>query len=354
MASIIVTVGPKSIKPQILEKLLEAGANSFRINLSHSNKENLEEYFDILNKSGIIPAIDTQGAQLRVLDTNLKNKLNPGKVIKLIFGVENRTLIKKDDLFILLNHPEAFDQISKGDVMKVDFDGLALQIKSKSSTCLCIAEVLSSGSIVMNRAVDINTKSLNLSTLTDFDKYAIEYAISNGSKEIYASFISSASDVNYVRNFLGDKVSLISKIETSLGVSNVKEIMNVSDKILLDRGDLSREITIPSVPLAVFNILRLAKNKYDVLIATNVLDSMMISNLPSRAEISDIFNHLSAGASGIVLAAEVAIGNNPVSSTAFLKYLIEVFNNYENGLHGIGKIKKPSKHLVGEELFNWL
>ena len=85
MASIIVTVGPKSIKPQILEKLLEAGANSFRINLSHSNKENLEEYFDILNKSGIIPAIDTQGAQLRVLDTNLKNKLNPGQIIKLIF-----------------------------------------------------------------------------------------------------------------------------------------------------------------------------------------------------------------------------------------------------------------------------
>ena len=94
-----------------------------------------------------------------------------------------------------------------------------------------------------------------------------------------------------------------------MGVSNVNEIIELSDKILLDRGDLSREITIPSVPIAVFNILKLAQNKSEVLIATNVLDSMMHSNLPSRAEISDIFNHLADGASGIVLAAEVAIGN---------------------------------------------
>ena len=77
------------------------------------------------------------------------------------------------------------------------------------------------------------------------------------------------------------------------GFLNVNEIIELSDKILLDRGDLSREITIPSVPIAVFNILKLAQNKSEVLIATNVLDSMMVSlNLPSRAEISDIFNHL--------------------------------------------------------------
>ena len=139
-----------------------------------------------------------------------------------------------------------------------------------------------------------------------------------------------------------------------MGVSNVNEIIELSDKILIDRGDLSREITIPSVPIAVFNILKLAQNKSEVLIATNVLDSMMHSNLPSRAEISDIFNHLAAGASGIVLAAEVAIGNNPVSSTAFLKYLIKLFHNYENGFHGIGRIDKPLRHLIGEELHNWL
>ena len=114
-------------------------------------------------------------------------------------------------------------------------------------------------------------------------------------------------------------------METALAVTNILEIIDVSDKILVDRGDLSREISIPLVPLAVFNILKLSKTKNKpVMIATNVLDSMMTQNIPSRAEISDIFSHLSAGASGFVLAAEVAIGSNPVSSTALLKHLIEL------------------------------
>ena len=80
----------------------------------------------------------------------------------------------------------------------------------------------------------------------------------------------------------------------------------------------------------------------------------MNSSIPSRAEISDIYSNLSAGAHGIVLAAEVAIGGNPISSTALLKYLIDLFNNHKNGLHGIGRVLKPKKELIGDELFNWL
>ena len=352
MTSIVVTVGPNSINPKTLKSLLKAGAKSFRINLSHSDQESLHEYFEILNKVGINPAIDTQGPQLRVSDTNLPNNIPLGQKIKLLFKKES-TLNEKG-LYILLNHPEAIEQISTGDVMKVDFDGLAIEITKIENNHTCEALIVSSGSILINRAVDINTKSLELSTLTEFDKYAIDYAISKGSTEVYASFISTASQARFVKELIGNDICLISKVETALGVSNIKEIIEFSDKILLDRGDLSREITIPCVPIAVFNILKLAKNKSEVFIATNVLDSMMKSNLPSRAEISDIFNHLAAGASGIVLAAEVAIGKNPVSSTAFLNYLIKLFNNYENGFHGIGRIDKPPKDLIGEELYNWL
>ena len=352
MTSIVVTIGPNSINPRTIKDLVEAGADSFRINLSHSNKEKLHEYFEILNNLGINPAIDTQGPQLRVCDTNLPKNAAIGQKIKLLFKKDKS--FNEKDLFISLNHPEAIDQICKGDLIKVDFDGLAIEIIKKETNNIFEAIIVSSGSVLINKAVDINNKSLKLSTLTDFDKYAIDFAISRGSKEVYASFISSYSQAKYVKELIGSDVCLISKIETSLGVSNINEIIELSDKILIDRGDLSREITIPSVPIAVFNILKLAKNKTEVLIATNVLDSMMTSNLPSRAEISDIFNHLVAGASGIVLAAEVAIGKNPVSSTAFLKYLIKLFHNYEKGFHGIGRIDKPPRKLVGDELYNWL
>jgi len=355
MASIVVTVGPSSIEPLILRKLLNAGAESFRINLSHSNKESLHHYFSILKEVGITPAIDTQGAQLRVLETNFPSSISSGETVNLYFCLNNTYLSDSSNLFIRFNHPEALEQINLGDVMKIDFGGLALEIIEITNDYSCKGKIISSGPVLVNRAVDIQEKTLNLSVLTEFDKYAIEYAISKGTNQIYASFISTSNQVKLIRELTGENINIISKIETALGVSNILNILKVSDKILIDRGDLSREISIPSVPLAVFNIIKLSKtHNKEVFIATNVLDSMMKNSIPSRAEISDIFSHLSAGVSGIVLAAEVAIGSNPVSSTALLKYLIDLFDNYKNGLHGIGKINKPSKELIGNELFNWL
>ena len=355
MANIVVTVGPSSIELDVLNKLLLSGADKFRINLSHSTKESLTSYTNNLLKLGISPAVDTQGQQLRVVgfSSNLNNNL--GTKISLLFN--SNDLYKEEDFpYMRFNHPEAFNQIDIGDIIKVDFDGLALRVLEKKEKLNYLnAEVISKGNIILNRAVDVQSKLIKLSSLTEFDKYALNYSFSKGCKEVYASFISSKDDILKVRDVIGQDVKLISKIETARGVANVKEIIENSDEILIDRGDLSREISIPAIPMAVFNILKIAKSmNKPVNIATNVLDSMMTKKIPSRAEISDIFSHLSAGASGIVLAAEVAIGDNPVSSTALLKYVIDLFDNFENGLHGIGKINKPSKNLIGEELYNWL
>ncbi len=135
----------------------------------------------------------------------------------------------------------------------------------------------------------------------------------------------------------------------------MSKIIEQSDEILIDRGDLSREISIAAIPMAVFNIIKISNShNKPVSLATNVLDSMMKESLPSRAEISDIYSHLEAGVSGIVLAAEVAIGSNPISTTALLKYLIDSYENYQKGFHGIGRVSKPSRELIGNELYNWL
>lgn len=353
MASIIVTIGPKSIDPKILRGLKKAGADRFRINLSHSNPESLEEYFNIFEEEGITPAIDTQGAQLRVNRTSITKFVEIGSFINLYFKEES--IEETYENYILLNHPEVCEQIFPGDIMKVDFQGLALEIIEQTSEFSFRTKVISPGTVLKNRAVDIQSKSLRLSILTNFDKDAISYSLSRGVKELYASFVSDSLQIKMIREKIGNEVKLISKIETSAGVANISEILEHSDEILIDRGDLSREISITSIPMAVFNIIEIAKrNNKGVCVATNVLDSMMSSRIPSRAEISDIYSHLSAGVSGIVLAAEVAIGENPISTTALLKYLIDSYENYKNGFHGIGKIDKPAKELIGEELFNWL
>lgn len=355
MAKIIVTVGPKSISSDVLNKLTLSGADKFRINLSHSDKENLSKYFIKLCSKGINPSIDTQGAQLRVNFTSIFSKPKVGDLIYIVFD-KGEKLSKKNIHVISLNHPESYEQIQIKDILKVDFEGLAVEIIEKDDgTKIITSRVKASGNVLLNRAIDIQNKSIQLDTLTEFDKYAIDYSLSHGSKEIYASFISSADEVSLIKEKIDNSVKVISKIETAKGLANVREIIEASDEILIDRGDLSREISIPAVPIAVFNVIKIAKEMdTPVNIATNVLDSMMTKNIPSRAEISDIFSNLSAGASGIVLAAEVAIGSNPVKSTALLKYIMNLFDNFQNGLHGLGSVEKPDIELIGEELYNWL
>ena len=129
----------------------------------------------------------------------------------------------------------------------------------------------------------------------------------------------------------------------------------MSDAILIDRGDLSRETSISLVPLATEHIIeKCVKKSIPVHVATNVLDSMMKNPIPSRAEVSDIYNLLGSSVNGIVLAAEVAIGNNPIKSVALLRYLMNIYMKYENDYINLVKLQKPSKEFLGEELFNWI
>lgn len=359
---IIVTIGPKSIADKTLEGLAQAGATSFRINLSHSNEENLEHYFSRIEKNGIIPSIDTQGAQLRVEKLPDVTQFREGTNVRILFskgGSEEEHESRKNKSEgeiprIIINHPEAYEQMEKGDKLKIDFDGLTVTLLEKIEDGW-LSEVITGGSVLVNRAVDIQGKVALLSPLTNFDRCAIKYALSRGCKEVYASFISCKEDVELVRKEIGTKVKLVSKIESAKGVANALEIIENSDAILIDRGDLSREISIPSVPMAVRSITHLARTKScPIFVATNVLDSMMTSQLPSRAEISDIYTLLDSGVTGLVLAAEVAIGEHPVQSTALLDYLIRLYQNHRFGLHGIGQIERPCKKLIGEHLYNWL
>ncbi len=354
MNKIIVTIGPSSLDESSLRDLKKAGADTFRINLSHSNKELLDKYINNLIKSNLPISIDTQGPQLRVESFNISEDIALGSDILLLFKTR-KNLNLYPESFIIFNHPETFEQIEIGDNLRVDIGGMVVRCDEILDDYVIKAKITSYASITRNRAVDIIDKSIKLDVLTPFDKYAINYAYDRGCKKVFASFISSANDAKEIRAYLPNDCELVSKIETLRGINNINEIIDLSDSILIDRGDLSRETSVSMIPIATNYILdKCVKRSMPVYVATNVLDSMMQNPIPSRAEVSDIYNLLNSSVSGLVLAAEVAIGKNPIKSVALLRYLMNSYKKYNNNYLSIEKEKKPPRELIGEELYNWI
>ena len=169
---------------------------------------------------------------------------------------------------------------------------------------------------------------LKLDPLTQKDIKAIEIAKKFDVKIFALSFANSDTDVTLIKKITPKKSIIISKIETKKGLLNRFKITKISDAILIDRGDLSRYVEIPKIPLAQRLIIndakKLSKNVY---VATNLLETMINQNEPTRAESNDIFSSLEMGSDGLVLAAETAIGKYPKECINFLKKSIKIFNN---------------------------
>lgn len=357
MHEIVTTVGPSSIDLDIVKQMFAAGASDFRINLSHSTRDSLIHYSDVLTRATVPFSLDTQGAQLRIEKINGTCYLVEGTDLD-IFSVNSEF----DSPGIGINHSEFFSQIDKGDILKIDFGGVVVSIVSVNASGLhARAKVLKSGNIVLNRAIDIQDKSINLNYLTEFDEFAIGKYVGSGLKSIYLSFSSSQHDIQRLNALLdslclsvGFKPRVIAKIESRMGLLNLRDIASSVDGILIDRGDLSREVSISRIPLATKAILDLCqKIGTPCFVATNILDSMMTNDLPSRAEISDLFNLFVSGASGIVLAAEAAIGQNPISSVQVVNHMSKVHELSVDGTLGFinGKMFNSS---LKDPLLSWM
>ena len=319
---IIVTVGPGSLDKITLGKLLESGATSFRINLSHSTHESLEYYYQFLLDAGISPCLDTQGCQIRTAGNTGEIFLCKGTFVHLTTEYQASP---KEYNTIYLNGCD-LEHISKtGAFIRIDFDGIVLKVISSSSrhiTCV----VLSSGYAKSNKAVDIIGSPMTASSLTSFDTFALKRYRNSPLKAVYVSFAGNASVISKTRNLVLDSTKIIAKVETIQGMKKLDEICNAADAVLIDRGDLSREVSISLLPMAVRSIVAKCKaNKTPVYVATSILDSLISGSIPSKSEISDLWSLFSLGIDGIVLAAEVAVGKRPVESVFIVKRLHDIY-----------------------------
>jgi len=332
------TLGPASLNKQVIERLTDRGVDFFRINMSHTSLESLEDVIRTIRKYSSTPiCIDSEGAQVRTGQLDEPIVFKDRQRITLCRGRE-QTSVGALPLW-----PDcAFDQLESGHLIAVDFDSTLLMVREvRGDTADAI--VINGGKVSMNKAVTINPPP-KLPALSEKDLATVEIAQRHRIEHFALSFANSAEDVGQLRKLVGPEVRIISKIESIAGVRNLDGVLHASDAILIDRGDLSREIPLENIPLVQKAIIQKA-NAADtpVYVATNLLESMMTNRKPTRAELNDVMNTLIDGANGLVLAAETAIGDHPVIAVDMLATLIERFEMSLEGfrINDLLKITSP-------------
>ena len=219
--------------------------------------------------------------------------------------------------------------LSRNSKIEIGFNNIKLKVLTKNSKknyLLC--KVIKSGLLESNKGVHLD-KNINLPALTKKDIFALNLGKKMDVKYYAISFVNSYRDVDEVKELIKSKNFIISKIETKKALKDLKKISQRSSALLIDRGDLSRYIPIEEIPVIQEKIISNGKkNNTPVYVATNLLENMIKNNEPTRAESNDVFSTLKQGASGLVLAAETAIGENPIECVKFLKKSIKVFKKY--------------------------
>ncbi len=315
---IICTLGPSSLNKNIILKLKDLGVDIFRINLSHTNYSNLKSTIHFLKKLKIKNiCIDTEGAQVRTTKVKRKIFFNINQKVKVY-----NSKIKNTNNKINLYPKFKLNLCKENTVIRIGFNNLTLKV-IKVSLNFLDCKVITEGYLESNKGVHFS-RNIKLPALTDKDKKSINLAMNEGIKFYAMSFVNYSSDILLIRKLIGKKSFLISKIETLNSLKNLNKISNLSDALLIDRGDLSRYIEIETIPLVQEKIAKKIKNKNKQLyVATNLLETMIKDKQPTRAESHDIYSTLKQGVSGLVLAAESAIGNDPVGCVVFLKKCIK-------------------------------
>src|SRR3989344_1197866 len=321
---LIVTLGPSTATLRDLKVLKDKDVDFVRINMSHMTTEDLKYFLGLAKKVDLPFIIDTEGSQVRTGELVTEAvELEENEEIQ-IFG--HPKIGQKHEL--VLKPARVLPLLEKGDILHVDFHSAILRVVDTSTLpqgFIC-ARALSAGRVGRNKAVVIDSatpKLFNMPPLTSKDLESIKIGLDAGVEYIAASFMRSASFVEEVRKASHGRMRIISKIECLDALNNLGEIIRVSDYLLLDRGDLSKEVPIEKIPFLQKHIIQTATQLHKgVFVATNFLESMVQNKRPTRAEVNDVVNTILDGAYGVVLSSETAIGRFPVQSVNMMNKLI--------------------------------
>jgi pyruvate kinase len=317
---ILCTLGPASLRPEVIKGLDQRRVDMFRINLSHTPVDAIEGIVELVRRYSSRPiCLDSEGAQVRCGMMADGVELEKGAMVRLVPDAVVGTAEQ-----IGLWPAVTFASLKVGSRITIDFDGVILRVTEVDGAG-ATAVVLEGGKIRSNRAVNTDPAPA-LPPITAKDMAAIEVGARLGIEHYALSFASCANDVQMIRSLTPKGSYIISKIESRAGVRNMGEIIDATDAVLVDRGDLSREVPLEYVPFYQKVIVRQAnRSNRPCFVATNLLESMVTNRRPTVAEVNDISNTLLDGVHGLVLAAETAIGVDPLRTVDVIRRSLKAF-----------------------------
>ncbi|MDD6154456.1 MAG: pyruvate kinase [Eubacteriales bacterium] len=319
---IVCTIGPACDNEETLTKMFKAGMSVGRFNFSHGthaeHAKTMEMFRSVRDSLGTSAALmlDTRGPEIRLKD--FKNggcELRDGASFTL-----TTKLVEGTELAASITYPKLPNDVKIGDYILVDDGKIILQVEATTATDIR-TKVIHGGFVKDHKGINVPEVTFSMPYLSEQDKSDLLFGIEQDVDYVAASFASTAQDMIDLRNFLdehgGNDIKIIAKIESSSGIQNFNKILEVVDGIMIARGDMGVEIAYERLPWVQKNITEkcMAEGKI-VITATQMLESMVTSPIPTRAEVTDVANAVFNGSSAVMLSEETAAGNYPVEAVA--------------------------------------
>ena len=320
---IIASIGPASDSVETMTEMVNNGMDCARINLSHATEESILKTIEVIREvrkicnRPIAIMYDTKGPEFRTLEFESEGvTLQKGDTIRM-----SKTCILGNKEEFGVNHSEAIDLIEVGNKVLIDNALLELEVIEKQSDHV-VLEALGDGDIKNHKTVNVPGVDLQLDFISEADERDISFAAKHSCDYLALSFVTSKEDVIAAREIIeesGGDALIISKIESSKGIKNIDEIIEVSDGIMVARGDLGVEVSLEKLPMLQKEIIKKCREKGKfAIVATEMLASMYESPRPTRAEVSDVANAILDGTDCVMLSGETTIGKHPVESVEIM------------------------------------
>lgn len=338
---IVATLGPATESEEVIEKMILAGVDVFRINFSHANYNNVLQRIQSIRKIGqqldFTPAIlaDLQGPKLRVGVMKEEVVVHPGDEIVFCTGKEFEGNAQK----VYMNYDNFPKDVNTGEMILLDDGKLHFKVIATNKKNEVKAKVIQGGPLRSKKGVNLPNTKISLPALTEKDLEDAIFAIKQEVDWIALSFVRDGADLKILNDLIkkhsNQKIPVIAKIEKPEGVKNIKNIIAHCDGLMVARGDLGVEVPANEVPLIQKElVLEAKKARIPVIIATQMMETMITSLTPTRAEVNDVANSVMDGADAVMLSGETSVGKYPVQ-------VIETMAKILKSVEGSSLIRVP-------------